>query len=507
MDTESAQSRRGRISERDPGGPLLRLNHYVDSFGFMVLFLTGLTMLYLLGYLGHPVLPGNDLSVPIGWWGWWDQSQYLKCTAALSQGQLTSDAYWYPLGYPLIGALFYHWAPQHAFLIPNLACVLGSVVLFYKISRRLLSPLETILLMLIFIGSYLGLLRIATVEPWNTTPTLFLSYLIIFLVALRQPSVKGLLAAFACVGLIFVCRPGDAPCMLAVPAIAILGLPRRKTRALVAAIGIGIVSAFILTVFLVNHAVFGSWRTPYDRMQEEMGINSYSVAYKVFGLLIDGNTLFREPDAALVRHFPWAIFVLPGVAYLLLRYKTQVLGVILSIFATYGLYFLYDDFWPSTVYRYHGVHYLFWTIPFLVVATYFSVKEAWKTRVGRWSYLSVPILLFPVFFVYLRERTIGSWPNTLPVVIGGQAAAEPVDWIFFEGTYAGLDLFAEGRRLIRKGDFEDSFRPDGTIVLLSTKLRYSPIQVDPGALSGLRQIKYGSLHWTVRWKRPKEITN
>jgi hypothetical protein len=361
--------------------------------------------------------------------------------------------------------------------------------------------------MLIFIGSYPGLLRIATVEPWNTTPTFFLSYLIIFLIAFCQPSVKHLLVAFACVGLIFVCRPGDAPCLLAVPTIAILRLPSWRTRALAGAIGFGIVGAFILTVFVVNHAVFDSWRTPYDKMQEEMGINSYSIAYKVFGLIFDGNTIFREPEAALVRHFPWAILVLPGVVYLLLRYKTQALGVILSVISTYGLYFLYDDFWPSTVYRYHGIHYLVWTMPFLVVATYLSLKEAWKCRIGRWSYLSVPLLLFPVFFVYLREHTMGSLPTTAPVVIGGPAAAEPVDWIFFEGTYAGLDLFAEGRRLIRKGDFEDSFRPDGTIVLLSTKLRHSSIQIDPASLSGLRQIKYGNLHWTVRWKRPKEITN
>jgi hypothetical protein len=508
MDTEGATKRRpAMLFGHDADRLVSRLNRYLDSTGFMVLFLSGLTILYLLAYLGHPVLPGNDLSAPIGWWGWWDQGQYLKCAAALSHGQLTPETYWYPLGYPLTGALFYRWAPQHAFLIPNLVCVLGSTVLLYKISRRLVTPVETILLLLVFIGSYFALLRIATVEPWNTIPTLFLSYLIIFLVAFCQPSVKRLLAAFACVGLIFLCRPGDAPCMLAVPAIAILQLPRWKTRMIVAATGVGLIGTFILAVMLVNHAVFGSWRTPYDRMQEEMGVGSYSVAAKVFGLLIDGNTLFREPEAGLVRHFPWAILVPPGIVYLLFRYKTQVLGVILSVLATYGLYFLYDDFWPSTVYRYHGIHYLVWTIPFMLLATYFSLKEAWKFKIGRWSYLSVPLLLFLVFFVHLRERTIGSLPTTLPVVIGGQVGAEPVDWIFFEGSYTCPDLVAAGRQLVRKGDFEDSLRPDGTIVLLSTKLRHSPVEVDPRALSELGQIKYGNLHWTIRWKRPKETTD
>src|SRR5437016_6289693 len=355
---------------------LAKTNNWLDSASFMSLLLGGVTMIYLIAYLGHPVLPGNDPSAPMGWWGWWDQGQYLKCTAALAHGQLMPETYWYPLGYPLVGALFYRWAPQHAFLIPNLAFVLGSTFLFYKISRRLVSPLEAILLMLTFIGFYLGLLQMTLVEPWNTTPTLFLSYLIIALLGFRQPSARRMLAAFVCVGLIFVCRPGDAFCMMAVPAIAILGLPRWRTRVFMGAAGIAIVGAFVLTILFVNHAVFGSWRTPYDRIQEEMGVASYSIADKLFGLLIDGNTLFREPQAALVRHFPWAVLVLPGTIYLLLRYTTKALGVILSVFATYALYFLYNDFWPSTVYRYHTIHYLLWTIPPMVLAIYLSVKVA-----------------------------------------------------------------------------------------------------------------------------------
>jgi len=479
------------------------LNQYVDSNGFTALFLAALTILYLLAYLGHPALPGNNLTAPQGWWDYWDQGQYLKSTAALARGQLTPDTYRYPLGYPLIGAFFYCWAPQHPFLVPNLAFVLGSTALFYKISRRLVSPLEAFLLMLIFIGSYLTLLSTTIVVPWNTIPTHFLSYLIIFLVGFCQPSAKGVVLAFACVGLIFVCRPADALCMTVLPALAILALPGWRTRARVAAAGAGIVGLFILTVLFVNHAVFGSWRASYDIAQMETGVGSYSLGYKLFGLLIDGNTLFREPQAAMLRHFPWALFVVPGIVYLLLRYRTQALGAILSVVATYALYFLFNDFWPSTIFRFGGIHYLLWTLPLIALICYLGVKEAWRYRIGRWSYLTVPLLLFPVFFVYLRERTIGTLPAELPVLIGGSLTpAKPVDWIFFDGAYACPELTVAGKRLIRKRDFEDSIRPDGTVVLLSTKLQSSSIQVEPGSLVGLRGIQYGYLHWTVRWKRP-----
>lgn len=479
------------------------LNQYVDSDGFMALFLTALTVLYLLAYLGHPALPGNSPTAPQGWWGYWDQGHYLKSTAALAGGQLTPDTYRYPLGYPLIGSLFYRWAPQHAFLIPNLVFVLGSTVLFYRISCRLVSPLEAILLMLTFIGSYLTLLSTTMVVPWNTIPTHFLSYLVIFLVGFCQPSAKRVLLAFTCVGLIFLCRPADALCMMVLPGLAILPLPHWGTRVRVAAAGACIVGVFILTVLFVNQAVFGSWRTTYDTAQAQMGVGSYSLGYKLFGLLIDGNTLFREPQAAMLRHFPWALLVLPGIVYLLLRYRTQALGVILSVVATYALYFLFNDFWPSTIFRFGGIHYLLWTLPLIALICYLGVKEAWRYRIGRWSYLTVPLLLFPVFFVYLRERTIGTLPAELPVLIGGSLTpAKPVDWIFFDGVYACPELTAAGKRLIRKRDFEDSIRPDGTVVLLSTKLRSSSIQVEPGSLVGLRGIQYGYLHWTVRWKRP-----
>ena len=70
-----------------------------------------------------------------------------------------------------MGALFYCFAPQHTFFLPDLILVLGITALFYRIARRFISPLETVLLIAVFIGCYAGLLSGSLVEPWNTAPT------------------------------------------------------------------------------------------------------------------------------------------------------------------------------------------------------------------------------------------------------------------------------------------------------------------------------------------------
>ena len=41
---------------------LAKTNNWLDSASFMSLLLGGVTMIYLIAYLGHPVLPGNDPS-------------------------------------------------------------------------------------------------------------------------------------------------------------------------------------------------------------------------------------------------------------------------------------------------------------------------------------------------------------------------------------------------------------------------------------------------------------
>src|SRR6476469_2214962 len=77
-----------------------RLNGWLDSRPGQIAALFIIALIYLKAYSIHPALPGLNPQTPLGWWGWWDQGQYLKCAVGLAHGHLTSETYWYPLGYP-----------------------------------------------------------------------------------------------------------------------------------------------------------------------------------------------------------------------------------------------------------------------------------------------------------------------------------------------------------------------------------------------------------------------
>jgi hypothetical protein len=91
-----------RAAAKDPG---LANDNWPDSLPGQVVLASGIVIIYLLGYLGHPALPGNDSARCPGWWGWWDQGQHWKCAAAVATGHLNASTYWYPIGYPLLGAI------------------------------------------------------------------------------------------------------------------------------------------------------------------------------------------------------------------------------------------------------------------------------------------------------------------------------------------------------------------------------------------------------------------
>lgn len=88
-------------------GWLSSCNRWLDSWRGRVFLGTAVASVYLCAYWIHPEVPAASSISPLGWCGWWDQGQHLKCAAGLARASLTRDTYWYPLGYPALGALFY----------------------------------------------------------------------------------------------------------------------------------------------------------------------------------------------------------------------------------------------------------------------------------------------------------------------------------------------------------------------------------------------------------------
>jgi len=96
--------------------------------------LTIIALIYVGVYISLPFTPGNNLPVnPIGWWAWFDQSQYLKAANALYRLDFSADQYFYPPLYPAIGSVFLVVSSQHPFFIVNLICLLWFAYVFIRL--------------------------------------------------------------------------------------------------------------------------------------------------------------------------------------------------------------------------------------------------------------------------------------------------------------------------------------------------------------------------------------
>ena len=74
---------------------------------------------YSAEYWNHPNVPTKPGT---GWWGWYDHGEYIRSVRALAQHNFEPNEHHYPIGYPLMGTLFYQVMPQHPFFIPDLFC-------------------------------------------------------------------------------------------------------------------------------------------------------------------------------------------------------------------------------------------------------------------------------------------------------------------------------------------------------------------------------------------------
>jgi hypothetical protein len=472
---------------------LKRIDRILDSPKALLSFLGVIAVVYTLAYLGHPVL--------VGWWGWWDQSQYLKCTAGLARGILNKDTYIYPLGYSLVAAPFYLWAPTHAFFLPNLVFVLGSAWAFYWIARRLLRPTEAFILIIGFLVFYRGMLLDTLVVPWNTIPTHFLAYIVLYFTAFRQPSQRDVYLASICVALIYPFKLPEFICLLPCVLIAVASLRERK-RILRASLILGLaVGISVATMLAINFSVFGRFRTNYELAQKTIGVLGYPMLWKFYWLFVSGGPVFRESYQMLLSHAPWLLLVPPGVVYLLQHYGSKAWGTILSIALCFGIYVNYNELNQGNLYRYYLIHYFTWALPLLALITFIGFREGWKTRLGRWSFCSIPVLLAVVCFVTLHEKTVASFsPKDPRLITIPEEGARSADWVLLRGgSSLPARITTDGREWQYAADFMCKGRVDGFVILPSKRVTGKAFEITPQNPQEIQRVELGKLVWTIRW--------
>lgn len=352
-----------------------------------------LVIIHLGTYAALPPTPGNMVAFPLGWWGWWDQSQYLRSARAFAARDLRASEHWYPFGYALLGAPFARWSAGHPFLLPDLGCEVAAFFCFLAFARRAACVAAPVAALLFLLGTTASAsVRAVWSEPWNTTLSAALIWALLALAALRRDGPPRPLAAAtagALAAAIVATRPTDA-LLVAIwgawfaGSLACAARPAggrgAAARSLAAfAGGLACVGLPVAALWL---AIYGPHPSPYVVASRSMGFAWKALPWRAYLLLSAPRPWFAE-GAGLVQRLPW---LLPGAAAvvaapLFLRGRMLLLAAMVT--ATFVLFCAYVDLIASGLWHYNNVHYFKWTFPGLCLLGWTAARDAIAAGRGR----------------------------------------------------------------------------------------------------------------------------
>jgi len=342
-----------------------------------------LALFYTAGYLGHQVLPGNDPAYPLGWWGWWDQSQYIGSARALAAQDWTPSSHWYPLGYAILAAPFVHLQRAHLFFFVDLACLIACYGGFLAFARRVGvgAPWAVPAFVLAVAGD--PRLFQTWIEPWNTSPTAALFWLLLASIAGHFDTFTASRLRLGTIGLLAAAiplfRPTDGLAAAVCVAGVLLhdGLGRRLSGRNLVAMALG--GALVMLPYAALYLrIYGLHQTEYVRISRQLGFVPGDFVFKAFVLLIEPRAWFGMGEGVLERA-PWIVLGLAGIVSALTasrppaRWALALLVVAMA--AQAFLYIAYIDLLPSGLWLYHAVHYFKWMVPGFALLAVLWVRQ------------------------------------------------------------------------------------------------------------------------------------
>jgi hypothetical protein len=364
---------------------------------------------FMLFYLTDPNLPSGAYSAllpfqdnalyPKGWFGYYDQGQYLRLAHTLADFNFTQlhHTYTYGLGYPLTAVpMLWLGFSSDPFLPFNLFVFVFAIYAVYRAAQRLISPLA---------GWLAGFgLAFATPlvqyvdQPWNSTVCL-LAMSGILLVASKQKLTKWHAAALGLlVGWAFAARYVD---VLWLAPLALTSLYRGSWRTLLKwSIGLVIGMSVVIVPVLYSHdRYFGSpFRTPYVQHigiggagGSDQGLQAYKlnrVPHAALGMFVSPRWAgSQDTDRGWLIHMFWIIAAVPGVVIMMRKSRKLFLGTFLLMAIIASVFYLsFRASGPDSL-KYGTLHYykLFWPGMVVLATAYFDslLRRAVKQKSPR----------------------------------------------------------------------------------------------------------------------------
>lgn len=465
--------------------------------------LGALAVVYAVGYFQHELFPGhaND-GVARGWWTWADQQKYLQEARAIAAGRLDRATYVYPVGYPALGAVFISWMPVNPFFVPDLLLVLGAAAMGWRLARRWLGVGETVVVGVVFVATHGWLVANTMIVPWNTLATQFTLLTGVWLVHARK-GVGAVLGLSGLAAAAYVVRPVDAAAFGPLLVYATVRLPGWKARFAAGAMGIAVIAAAVALVGMLNVAVFGEWRTPYERASmETVGFFGYPMSLKFFWLFVDGWPLFGETEPALLWRYPWLFLVVPAGVWWVQRERAAGAAALATVVLSAVVYSNYNDLLPSDIYRFTLLHYLSWWFPLMFVVAWAACRRGWRSGAVRLSFGGAVLMLVVCAGLRLEPRAVAveaavdaanAWrlPGTRPLLV--EFTGVP--------TESATALRLEGRALVEYSQYLAPYVPSDLKVLLGRKAEGAVLTLEGVAVNGPPRVSEYRWAWRPSGER------
>lgn len=454
--------------------------------------------LYTWAYWTHPLNPGSaPVADRVGWWSWSDQYKYLLATQDLAAGRVTRETYHYPLGHSVLGAPFVKLWPAHPYFVPDLLLVLATAAVWWRLARRWLPATVALAVAAGFLVTHGELLRLTMVVPWNTLPTqLTLLAGVSVMLGTRGPRTVGWLAGLTAAT--WLVRPADAVCFAPMLVWSVVRLATWRERVRFGLTGLAVIGVAMAAVGALNLMVWGAWRTPYEQSAHEMvGFFSYPLPEKLHWTFVDGRPFFGETDTALLWRYPWLLLAVPGVIFWAKREGAAGLASLATLGLSALLYLGYNDFFPSSFFRYSLIHYVSWLFLPLLAAAAGACWSGWRIKAVWGGWVAALLLAVLAGGLQLVERPLSAEAEA------GEVRRLPKErplWVHFAGEPLEkvTALRLDERAMVEAADYQIPYVPSGLKLLLGD--RAVGERLGAIAEADLRaQPQTGDFRWGWRW--------
>ena len=362
------------------------------------------------------------------WYGWSDQSFYLRMAEKIHHLSLLPGDYLYGLFYPLLGSFFIKIYPQDPFLIVNFFLYIISAILFFKISSYFLTPLNAALGWILI--SYSSPLTEHFVVTWTSSMSV-VCFLAVIYISLRNdtPNIYESVVIGLCAGVAFATRYVDVVLIIPFYVLWIFRLIKNRLYKNIKEIkkitvSCLIVLVLVVSVFYSHYHYFGSiWKTPYHlhpRPGTEYSDQSIQI-YKIincsahlFGQFINPILLHFDVEhiakqlrvPMLARNF---LFIFSIIGFIIAFRQRRRVELLITLFFAFFFHLLIYGMHPGSsagCLQFSSLHYFKALIPIIALFSVYAIQEIglnidYKKKLPDGFFLGIAFTLLFVLILFL----------------------------------------------------------------------------------------------------------